>query len=1124
MNRIKKLLILFCICLTLLAFPVFAQEQPAPSQSLEKELPTTEQTDLAISQTKSRLAELSKEDPQSQELDKLVGIYEQIKTKLQELQKYQPALDEFQKARTEAPQRLKEVKDQITQTPTQAELPSEMAAESVSELEQHASLLEADLAQARKNLADRDNEVKRRATRRSEIPNSTTEAKNDLKAIEEQLAALTDDPQKPELSQAQRNLLRIRRLTRQKELELYEQEILSYDARGELLPARRELALVQANFLEQKVKKAQELLAQKKSLQARQILEQTQKAQQEALDAHPVIRDLTETNTKLAELSSGPHGLVAANSLHVATLEKIKTNLALLEKDFKSVKEKVQTVGLTDVIGVILLKRRDSLPDIRPHLHNIKSRKDEISNARFEWLKYDDQYLELANLELAVQNLAAEYSLTTEQLQDMDNQIRQAITAQRDLLQSLTSNYETFFTTLSELDAGERQYVNVIGQYSEFINENILWTKNTNVINLQTLITASKTFLKICSPRGWWGICQTFWKDLHNHPIVYILYLIMFSLFALLKKKLTRRMKLIALRIEKKYADRFWYSPQALLYTIIKALFLPAIVFIISWQINHSPHKTDFAETVALGLMNLAGAILLFEFFRFSLAPNGLLIKHFNLPEKAATFLYRHLFWLAMAMLPLIFIIFIVEQQGVIHDRESLGRLALMARLILLTIFFAIVLRPSGPLMKVILEHYPLGWLERLRYIWYSLVIFLPPILTLTATLGYQYAAQQLSQCLLNTILLILVISFVVAFLLRWVSVAQKKLTYKKALHNREQVEETKEDYHQDIGHISRQTRNYINIMAILATFVGLWFIWSDNLPALGIFNKIELWQTTMNQKPVSITITDLCTAVFILFITFITTRNVLSILEIGVLQRLPLDSGMRFAIVTLTRYLIVITGVVMAFTAIGIGWAKVQWLVAAMTVGLGFGLQEIFANFISGLIILFEQPMRIGDTVTVGDISGTVTRIKIRATTILGWDRKELVVPNKEFITGRLINWSLSDNVLRLVFPVGIAYGSDTALTEKTLYEVARKHSGVLKDPEPVVIFKGFGSSSLDFELRVYIPDINSYLNVWHEINLAIDNAFRKEKIEIAFPQQDLHVRSFQPPVPVNLQTQKPE
>ena len=146
---------------------------------------------------------------------------------------------------------------------------------------------------------------------------------------------------------------------------------------------------------------------------------------------------------------------------------------------------------------------------------------------------------------------------------------------------------------------------------------------------------------------------------------------------------------------------------------------------------------------------------------------------------------------------------------------------------------------------------------------------------------------------------------------------------------------------------------------------------------------------------------------------------------------------------------------------------------------------------------------------VTVGDVTGKVTKIKIRATTIRKWDQRELIMPNKEFITGTLINWTLSDAVVRRDFPVGIAYGSDIRKAERLLYEIAAANPAILKDPPPVVLFKGFGDSSLDFELRVFLSGMDNYIPVWHSVNCAIDDTFRKAGIEIAFPQRDLHIRS---------------
>ena len=301
------------------------------------------------------------------------------------------------------------------------------------------------------------------------------------------------------------------------------------------------------------------------------------------------------------------------------------------------------------------------------------------------------------------------------------------------------------------------------------------------------------------------------------------------------------------------------------------------------------------------------------------------------------------------------------------------------------------------------------------------------------------------------------------------------------------------------------------------------------SLPALRALDRIELWQytatvtvptTTLDGQTIQetleelrpITLADVGLAVLVVILTLIAATDAPAFVEMAIVQRIHYDIGVRYAIIAILRYVLIVAGTIMAFSLLGISWSTVQWLVAAMTVGLGFGLQEIFANFISGLILLFERPIRIGDTVTIGETIGTVTKIRIRATTVTDWDRKELIVPNKEFVTGRLVNWTLSDNVLRIIMQVGIAYGSDTELAEKVLYETAREHPLVLDDPTPVVLFKAFGTSSLTFDLRVYIGDIAHYFPVWHDLHMAIDKAFRAAGITIAFPQRDTHLKTREP------------
>jgi potassium efflux system protein len=201
-----------------------------------------------------------------------------------------------------------------------------------------------------------------------------------------------------------------------------------------------------------------------------------------------------------------------------------------------------------------------------------------------------------------------------------------------------------------------------------------------------------------------------------------------------------------------------------------------------------------------------------------------------------------------------------------------------------------------------------------------------------------------------------------------------------------------------------------------------------------------------------------------------------------------------------------------LVLNTIGAQWSQLQWLVAALGVGIGFGLQEIVANFISGLIILFERPIRVGDVVSVGDTDGVVTKIRIRATTIRNWDRKELLVPNKEFVTGRLLNWSLSDRTTRIVIVVGVAYGSDVEKALTLMREAAEEHEQVLDEPAPVLSFEGFGDNSLTLILRAYLSSIDFRTSTITDLHKAINRKFEQAGIGIAFPQRDLHLDTREP------------
>jgi potassium efflux system protein len=293
--------------------------------------------------------------------------------------------------------------------------------------------------------------------------------------------------------------------------------------------------------------------------------------------------------------------------------------------------------------------------------------------------------------------------------------------------------------------------------------------------------------------------------------------------------------------------------------------------------------------------------------------------------------------------------------------------------------------------------------------------------------------------------------------------------------------------------------------MASMGAFtLGCWAICRQLLPALRILEAVELWPhpfrilDTAADEPTAglMTLAGLCVAVVIAGVTWFCERTLPELLDVLVLSRTRLDPGARYAVATVCRYGVLMLGTLATFQQLGIGWAQLNWLVAAMTVGLGFGLQEIFANFISGLILLIERPVRIGDIVSIGDVTGSVTRIRMRATTITDGDLRELIVPNKELITGRVINWTLTNTLSRLTIKVRAAVGTDPDLARALLLGVAQKHRLVLKQPAPSAQFEEFAENSLVFSLRVCVGTCDVVSAVRHELLTMIKREFQEAGI----------------------------
>ena len=399
--------------------------------------------------------------------------------------------------------------------------------------------------------------------------------------------------------------------------------------------------------------------------------------------------------------------------------------------------------------------------------------------------------------------------------------------------------------------------------------------------------------------------------------------------------------------------------------------------------------------------------------------------------------------------------------------------------------------------------------------------------------MGYYVSALELQQKVVLTIRMIFIAIIVYSITVRWLGLTQRELALKNA-RLRSKAEELKvlseetsiveiqagvEEELLDIPKINEQTEKIVNVLISTALLISFWLIWNNILPAFSFVDNIVLWQHTVlvggEETIQAITLTNLFLAGLYVFLIGIAAFNFPGVMEVFIFRNLDIEAGSRYAINQLAKYSLITIGFISVASELGGSWGQVQWLVAALTVGLGFGLQEIFANMVSGIILLFERPIRVGDTVTVDNITGRVTRIQMRATTIMDWDQKELIVPNKTFITNQLVNWTLSDSVTRLVIPIGIAYGSDVDLAYRTISETVWRTPLVLSEPKPSIYFIGFGDSSLDFSIRVFVNELSHRFPVTHDIHVRLTEALRQPGIEIPFPQRDVHIQTLNTTIP---------
>nr|MBP7673059.1 miniconductance mechanosensitive channel MscM [Klebsiella sp.] len=609
-------------------------------------------------------------------------------------------------------------------------------------------------------------------------------------------------------------------------------------------------------------------------------------------------------------------------------------------------------------------------------------------------------------------------------------------------------------------------------------------------------------------------------------PLFAALLLVGFSISS--RRHFTRFLERSSARVGKVTQDHFWLTLRTVFWSILVASPLPVLWMTLGYGLQSAwpfPLAVAIGDGVTATVPLLWVVMICATFAR----PNGLFIAHFGWPRSRVAKAMRYYLMSIGLIVPLIMALIMFDN---LNDREfsaSLGRLCFLLICGALAVV-TLSLKHAG--IPLYLDKEGNGDNMVNRLLW-NLMLGAPLVAMLAAAVGYLATAQALLARLETSVAIWFLLLVVYHIIRRWMLIQRRRLAFDRARHRRAEILAQRargedEPVHVsspegsvetevsevDLDAISTQSLRLVRSLLMLIALLSVIVLWSEIHSAFGFLENISLWDVTSTVQGVEslepITLGAVLIAILVLIITTQLVRNLPALLELAILQHLDLTPGTGYAITTITKYLLMLVGGLVGFSMIGIEWSKLQWLVAALGVGLGFGLQEIFANFISGLIILFEKPIRIGDTVTIRDLTGSVTRINTRATTISDWDRKEIIVPNKAFITEQFINWSLSDSVTRVVLTVPAPVDADTEEVTKILIAAAHRCSLVIDTPAPEAFLVDLQQGIQIFELRIFAAEMGHRMPLRHEMHQLILAGFREHGIDMPFPPFQMRLESI--------------
>ena len=1049
-------------------------------------------------QVEQRLAELQPEDgvPPSAAVENDLQALQAVLSMLEQISQAEERLATINRRVERAPQQSLRLERELAEEDSGDAVVSAADLDDLplDELEARQQAEETELQERQDRLAAVNAQLLAAQT----LPERAQRAIADAMQATEQSRRALDDLETTELNENDAGMLELRvsRYLAELQLRLHQRELATNTQLRELAQQQRDLLTRQVERQLGTLGILQNVIDRKRRLVSEQAIADAARNDPMIAAGHPVLEQALEANRELSlellKASDHSNDLVRESLL-------VRSQLDQVRQLQRSLNEQIRAIRGSLLLSRILREQRKALPQVEVR----RGLQDEIADQRLRQFDLAGQRDALRQGEQLARERLREADM--EATPELVASLERLYQSRRELVDQLEQTYGNLLSVAIELQLNQQQVLENSRELRATIDEQLFWVANRRPLGLTWLGQLPSLLLDEWQQGEWRQALPTNWRFPQAEALFGLPFLAISGLLLWSRVRIKRRLAVLHDQIGRLRSDSQGHTPQAIVLNALLALHGPLVLAGLGVALMAGGQ--GIAIKLGEACWHLAAAWAVVAWVRRLLVADGVATKHFHWPAGYVLRLRWLLQWLGVALVPVLLVSILARDGEFSLNQRPMALGVLLVGLVAMCVLLA----------RLILAHTPFFGIKLFRLVLGLVIALVPLALAGLIIFGYEYTALSLVEHFVVTLYLLGLWILVEATVVRGLAVAARRLTFKRALaRRRSQAQEGAdggleviEEPPLDMEQINQQSLRLSKLILLIGLVALLYLVWADLLTVLAYLEGVALWGGGEGEGSELITntlsVADIFTSLLIIALTLMLARNLPGLLEVMVLSRLELKQGSAYAITSLLSYTILGTGLVLGLSTLGVSWNKLQWLVAALGVGLGFGLQEIFANFVSGLIILFERPVRIGDTITLGNLTGTVSKIRIRATTVTDFDRKEIIIPNKTFVTDQLINWSLSDTVTRVVLTYGVSYGSDHRLVHRLLRQAADENPRVMADPEPQVFFMSYGDSTLNFELRIFVNSLGDRLFATDEINCRVGELFTDDDVDIAFNQLDV-------------------